>query len=391
MELNRNTMKKIMFLIVFSVVVFEVISNISGVLDGVSGIIELIAPFLVGFCIAFVANLVMSPLERLWNRIWKRRKGAWKTKIRRPICLILSLLLLLGSVFAVIFVLVPQLQTAGSKISSKLPQYMDTAEAWWNQLSETLKSKGITLPSLGINEDAVVEAVGSLFKTQGSDMVNKTLEVTKSIVSGVVNFFLGLIFSLYILSEKELWKQRTKRLMLSVIPDQYAGRVLEVCELANVSFSNYVTGQVTEAFVIGSLCLVGMWIFSFPYALSVSLLIAATALIPIFGAFIGAGVSAFLIFFESPVKALWFLVFILVLQQLENNLIYPKVVGKSVGLPGIWVLLAVTVGGGAFGIVGMLCGVPLCAVIYALVQEFVRKHTPKPESGETIPGEETKA
>jgi len=378
MDLNRNNLKKIMFLIVFAIAAFEIFHNISGVIEEVSGLIDLIAPFLIGFCIAFVVNLLMSPMERLWNRIWKKRKGKWKTGLRRPVCLILSMLLLIGSVFAVVFIIVPQLQEAGNKVSGKIPQYVDIIEGWWDKLSIMLEERGIVLPDLSLDNDAITEAVGSIFETQGNDVVNKTLEITRSIVGGVVNSFLGIIFSLYILSEKELWKARTKRLLQAVIPDKYADKVLEITELANVSFSNYVTGQVTEALIIGSLCFVGMLIFSFPYALPISILICFTALIPIFGAFIGAGVSAFLIFIESPVKALWFIVFILVLQQLEDNLIYPKVVGKSVGLPGIWVLLAVTVGGGAFGIFGMLVSVPLCAVIYELVQKYVRKNTAIP-------------
>ena len=183
---------------------------------------------------------------------------------------------------------------------------------------------------------------------------------------------LALVFSLYLLAQKETLLAQSKRLLRRSLPQKAADRLLRLLSLSNNAFSSFVTGQVTEAFILGTLCCLGMLILRLPYALPVSVIIATLSLIPIFGAWIGAATGAFLIVFQSPIKALTFLIFLLILQQVEGNLIYPKVVGKSVGLPGLWVLAAVTLGGGAFGVLGMLLGVPVCSIVYSLVQEFIR-------------------
>ena len=202
--------------------------------------------------------------------------------------------------------------------------------------------------------------------------MNATLNITTSIVGALVNFLLALVFSLYLLAQKETLIAQSKRLLRRALPRKAADKLLELLSLTNNAFSSFVTGQVTEAVILGTLCCLGMLILRLPYALPVSVIIAALSLIPIFGAWIGAATGAFLIVFQSPIKALTFLIFLLILQQVEGNLIYPRVVGKSVGLPGLWVLAAVTIGGGAFGVLGMLLGVPVCSVIYTLLQNFVR-------------------
>lgn len=207
-------------------------------------------------------------------------------------------------------------------------------------------------------------------------MVNTTLNITTSIVGALVNFLLALVFSLYLLAQKETLLAQSRRLLRRILPQKAADRLMHLLSLANNAFSSFVTGQVTEAFILGTLCCIGMLILRLPYALPVSVIIASLSLIPIFGAWIGAATGAFLIVFQSPIKALTFLIFLLILQQVEGNLIYPRVVGKSVGLPGLWVLAAVTVGGGAFGVLGMLLGVPVCSVVYALVQDFIRSDKP---------------
>ena len=186
-----------------------------------------------------------------------------------------------------------------------------------------------------------------------------------------MNFLLALVFSVYLLAQKETLMAQAKRLLLAAIPKKSAGRTMHILSLTNNAFSSFVTGQVTEAFILGTLCCLGMLILRLPYALPVSVIISFTSLIPIFGAWIGAATGAFLIVFQSPIKAPTFLIFLLILQQVEGNLIYPRVVGKSVGLPGLWVLAAVTVGGGAFGVLGMLLGVPVFVVIYAGLERLV--------------------
>ena len=256
-----------------------------------------------------------------------------------------------------------------------IPQSVDKLEQWWHQLSAFLSGFGAYLPELQLNSDEIIKSITDFFTDQGSAMVNKTLDITFSIFKMFFNIILALIISLYVLGQKESHGRSCRRALRAILKPERADRALEFISLVNRSFTNYVTGQVTEAIILGLLCLTGMLIFGFPYAPVISVVISFTALIPIFGAWIGAIVGAFLIVFVDPMKALWFLVFLIVLQQVEGNLIYPKVVGKSVGLPGIWVLAAVTLGGGAFGILGMLLGVPICAVIYSLGNAFILRRT----------------
>ena len=203
--------------------------------------------------------------------------------------------------------------------------------------------------------------------------IDTTVNITTSIVAAMVDIVLGIVFAVYLLSQKEKLGKQAKKSTRAILGDERSKRFLDITSLANKVFTKFVTGQVTEACIIGVLCFIGMLIFRMPYAAIISVLVGFTALIPIFGAFIGTGIGAFLILLESPIKAIWFVLFIIVLQQLEGNLIYPRVVGKSVGLPPIWVLAAVTIGGGLFGIPGMLFGVPVCSVMYVLFKEFVNK------------------
>ena len=203
--------------------------------------------------------------------------------------------------------------------------------------------------------------------------MNTTFNVTASIVSVVVDIVLGVAFSLYVLAQKETLGRQFKKIIYALFNQQKADRLLDLTRLTDGVFTKFVTGQLTEAVIIGVLCFIGMLIFRMPYALVISVLVGFTALIPIFGALFGTAVGAFLILLESPVKAFWFVIFIIILQQLEGNLIYPRVVGKSVGLPGIWVLVAVTVGGSAMGIGGMLFAVPVATVLYVIFKEYIQK------------------
>ena len=249
---------------------------------------------------------------------------------------------------------------------------------WFSDYYGTFAEEhGVMLPELALNADQVKDTITGFLQEKGDSVVNTTLDITTSIVSAVVNVLLALVFSLYLLAQKETLIAQSRRLLRAALPKKAADRLMHLLSLANNAFSSFVSGQVTEAFILGTLCCIGMLILRLPYALPVSVIIATLSLIPIFGAWIGAATGAFLIVFQSPIKALWFLIFLLILQQVEGNLIYPKVVGKSVGLPGLWVLAAVTIGGGAFGVLGMLLGVPVLAVIYTLVQDFIRSRPEK--------------
>lgn len=375
MELNRKNVRWLMLLIAFALVLAWGINNpaqVGGILDRLLG---LVSPFLLGFCFAFVLNIILRPMEKLWDHLWRKSKRPLKQRLRRPVCLMLSLVLLFGVVAAVFLVLIPQLRETVMSISAMVPQSVEKLELWWDELSEFLSHFGAYLPELNLNTEKIITTVTDFIARYASTMANKTIDITLSIFNVLFNFIMALIISLYVLGQKELHGRNCRRAIRALLKPAHADRFLEIISLVNKSFSNYVTGQMTEAVILGCLCFLGMLIFRFPYASVIAVVIGFTALIPIFGAWVGAAIGAFLIVFVSPMKALWFIIFLVILQQLENNLIYPKVVGKSVGLPGIWVLAAVTIGGGAFGILGMLLGVPTCAVIYALGKEFITHRT----------------
>ncbi len=372
MELNKKNIKRVLLLIACAILLYWGLNNLS-VLGGLlSSILSLFSPLLIGVGIAYVMNLLLMAIERLWDKALKKAPELWRVKLKRPICLTLAFLLFLGIIFAIIFILIPRLEEAGTSLVANVPTYITQIQGWWDNLTAFAADHGITLPELSMNVEDATKFITKLLTSNGDNVVNTTINITTSILGALVNVLLALVFSVYMLAQKEKLLAQSKRLLLAALPQKAGERTMHILKLTNGAFSSFVTGQVTEAFILGTLCCLGMLILRLPYALPVSVIISFTSLIPIFGAWIGAATGAFLIVFVSPVKALTFLIFLLILQQVEGNLIYPKVVGKSVGLPGLWVLAAVTIGGGAFGVLGMLLGVPVCSVIYALVQDYLR-------------------
>ena len=372
LELNKKNIKRILLLMACAILLYWGLNNLS-VLGGLlRSILSLFSPLLIGVGIAYVMNLLLMAIERLWDKALKKAPELWRVKLKRPICLTLAFLLFLGIIFAIIFILIPRLEEAGTTLVANVPTYITQIQGWWDNLTAFAADHGITLPELSMNVEDATKFITKLLTSNGDSVVNTTINITTSILGALVNVLLALVFSVYMLAQKEKLVAQGKRLLLAALPEKAGERTMHILKLTNGAFSSFVTGQVTEAFILGTLCCLGMLILRLPYALPVSVIISFTSLIPIFGAWIGAATGAFLIVFVSPVKALTFLIFLLILQQVEGNLIYPKVVGKSVGLPGLWVLAAVTIGGGAFGVLGMLLGVPVCSVIYALVQDYLR-------------------
>ena len=386
MELNKKNFKCILLLVLCAILLYWGLNNLSALSAVVDSFFSLLAPLLLGICVAYVVNLLLKVVERLWDKALAKAPEIWRGKLKRPICLTLTMLLFLGIIFAIIFILIPRLEEAGATLVANVPVYVDQLQSWWNGVIAFAAERGVTLPELSMNADNATKVVTDFLTNNGGNVVNTTLDITTSILGALVNFLLALVFSVYLLAQKEKLLAQSKRLLLAAIPQKAGKRTMHILKITNNAFSSFVTGQVTEAFILGTLCCMGMLILRLPYALPVSVIICFTSLIPIFGAWIGAATGAFLIVFVSPIKALTFLIFLLILQQVEGNLIYPRVVGKSVGLPGLWVLAAVTIGGGAFGIVGMLLGVPICSVVYVLVQDFVRSR-PAEDDEKPVPPE----
>lgn len=375
MELNRINIKKIIFIIAVAAVIFTAAENFEKTAELFGTAYGVISPLVLGFCIAFVLNTFMVIIEEKILKNWKK-----KPKLKgliRPVSILLSIAFAFSVFLIVLLVVLPEIVELFRNLAATVPGMI---EDLWEKMVIWLENAGINadvLSKVSINwEQTGKELFQSLVK--GSETVlTGALGVLGGIISVSTNFLMGLVTAIYGLAQKEKIMGFTKRLMAATLPKRAAVRVQKVATLSSKVFSKFIIGQMTEAAVLGTLCLAGMTLFRFPYAVVISMFIAVTALIPVVGAFIGGAVGAVLILSVSPLKALLFVVFLVVLQQLEGNLIYPRVVGKSVGLPGIVVFSAIIIGGNAGGVLGALLSVPTAAVIFILTKEFVDKKTKK--------------
>ncbi len=366
-------MKKLMFLIAFTVILMFVLNNLDAAMNIIKYILGLFSPLLFGFGIAFVLNV---PLRYIESRIFYSKKKVVQ-KIKRPISILLSIIIIVLLITAVLVLVVPEVIKTFNVLIDLIPAFFekvkDKATEYYNEYPEI---KNIA-DSIYENRISISDTIMNFLKSGAGGLVGTTFGLISSVFGGIVNFVVSLIFGIYILSNKEKLKRQIVRISKAWFPEKLTDKVFHVFSVANEVFRRFVVGQITEAFILGTLCTIGMMIFRFPYSGMIGALVGMTALIPIVGAFIGAGVGAFMIMMDDPVKAVLFVIFIIVLQQLEGNIIYPKVVGSSVGLPAMWVLAAVTVGGGFMGILGMLLGVPLASTIYTLIKENVNSHYDK--------------
>lgn len=294
-------------------------------------------------------------------------------RIKRPCSLVLTLFLVCGVLFAVSFLIIPELGHSFEVIGDNIPGFIDRVNHTINDLMLAYPDIADQIMNIQLDWEQMGKNLLKLVQDSGGDFVTSTLGVATSIVGGVVNFVLGLVFAIYVLLQKENLARQVKQVFYAFLPEKLVKKILYILSLSSATFSRFLSGQCLEAFILGLMFFICMTILKFPYALMISVLIALTALIPIFGAFIGCIVGAFLILIESPVQALWFVVLFLILQQVEGNLIYPHVVGGSIGLPSLWVLVAVTIGGSTMGIAGMLLFIPLCSVLYVLIRAEVFK------------------
>ena len=367
LELNKRSVKRILLIITFTVLLIWGVYNHKQLGEILLGLYSLISPFVIGLCIAYIVNVLLRPVENLWMKLLNKRKGKWPEKLKRPLCLLLTILLVIGIILAIVLIIMPELRDSVASLIDMIPSYAEEVQRWWVSLSTFLDKYNVDLPEFDFKPDKLID----ILKDGGTVLFNTTASVAGSIVTAVMNFVIAFAFSIYVLAQKETLKRQSMKVLTAVMKPEKLDKLLNLLRLANKTFTNFITGQLTEAVIIGALCFIGMTIFRMPYAPAISVLVGFTALIPVFGAFIGTAVGAFLILLVKPIQAVWFVIFIIVLQQFEGNLIYPKVVGKSVGLPGIWVLVAVTVGGNAMGVMGMLISVPLCSVLYAVSREAV--------------------
>lgn len=364
MELNHDNMKKIRSLILFLVAAVVVGVNYQKVLVLLGDCISMVSPFLLGGAIAFVLNVPMRAIEN--HTSLKKLK-----KCRRPLCLVLSVSLVLGVLALVVFVVGPELVGTVMSLKKSVPAFFETIRSQAEDFFAAYPNVVTYIEQISVNWEQVGKDVMGFLTNGAGSMVASTFSAAMSIVSGVTNFCIGFVFAVYVLLQKEVLARQVKKLAMAYLPEKIYKSTFKIAVLTERTFSNFLAGQCMEAVILGTMFFVTLTVMRLPYGLLIGVLIAFTALIPIFGAFVGCIVGAFLIFMVSPVKALIFLVVFQILQQIEGNLIYPHVVGGSVGLPSIWVLVAVTIGGSAMGVLGMLVFIPLCSVLYSLLKEDV--------------------
>jgi len=389
MSQKQRTNRDIMFLILFAALVCLGVLNVETLVALIGNFIGMLKPFIIGAGIAFVVNLPMKYIEEKWL-------GALPEKIqgsKRSIGIILSLLFFVAVIAFVVISVIPQMGRTLNQLAQKIPVFFNNTIRQAEILLADNPDALAFLNSLelqSMNWDGIISKAADFLKNGVGSLLSSTVTVAGSLFGSIVNGIISFIFSIYVLSQKEKLKDQAERIVRAYFKEKIQQKILYVSKLLYRNFSKFLTGQCVEAVILGALFVVAMTIFRMPYAFMIGVLIAFTALIPLVGAFIGCFVGAFFILVDTPIKAIWFIIMFLIIQQLEGNLIYPKVVGNSVGLPSLWVLVAVTLGSSMFGVVGMLMFIPLFSTAYTLIKEDVNKRNSKKEQMKKIESESLK-
>ena len=376
MDLSNLSIKKIRELIVFTALLVVALWKFDVVLDVLKTIGQIIFPFILGGAIVFVINVPMSFLEKkIFENVKKENKAV--RKLARPVSLLLTIVLVVGVIALVMIGVIPQLTKTMGSLMINITDFIPQIKIWIRDFFHDNREIMKLVDQVQFNPDQAIRWGISLLGNGAGNMMNTTVSAVGSVVSGLATFFIAFSFACYVLFQKEKLHVQVRKVLFAFLPKQKADAFLKVCSLTYRTFANFLTGQCLEAVILGCMFVVTLSILRMPYALLIGVLIAFTALIPIFGAFIGCAVGSFLIFMVSPKQAIIFIIVFLVLQQIEGNLIYPHVVGESVGLPSIWVLAAVTIGGNLMGIVGMLVFIPLLSVVYTIFRKVVYQRLKK--------------
>lgn len=346
------------------------VMNVEVVIAAGMCVIAAAAPLLLGAGIAYVLNILLKKLEVLY---FPETKNKRLIKSRRPVCIILAFAALLVIVMFLVNLVVPELVSAIRLMTDEIPPALETVRLWAIENSDELPGIQEKLENISIDWQTTIKKALEVLAVGAGGIFNSVMSVVSSVVGAVTKLLIGTIFAIYLLSAKEKLAEQAVDMMKAYIKPKTRKRILYVAETVHETFTSFIVGQCMEAVIIGTLCAVGMMFLKMPYAVMTGTVVGVTALIPVVGAYIGAAVGAFMVFTVNPLQAVFFVIFLVILQQLEGNLIYPRVVGSSIGLPGLWVLAAVTIGGGVFGIGGMLLGVPITASVYKLLAADVEK------------------
>ncbi|HZK34682.1 MAG TPA: AI-2E family transporter, partial [Bacillota bacterium] len=347
-------------------IMYLVLKNISSVLGVLRQGIGILTPIWIGIVLAFLLNLPLKFFEKI---LFPRSKKPIVAKLRRPLSLAISYLVFFAVLALILFMLIPQLIEMVKILSDAIPTFFFNAEQWLGQRAEEIPRLGELLKTADRDWHDMGETMVNFLMSGTNTIFSSAINLLISVFNITLDFILGLFLSIYLLLGKNKLKSQLKRVSYAFLNNKRAKRLIEVGSLINATLSSFVSAELLQASILGVLCFIGMLIFRFPFAPMISVLIGITALVPLVGSFVGTGIGAFMIFMISPIRALWFVVFIIILQQLEGNIIYPKIVSDSIGLPALWVLVAVILGGSLMGILGMLISVPLSSVVYVLFKE----------------------
>ena len=368
LEINKKAFRSLIGGVVLCIFVYWLLHETERVTAFLGGVVNLLSPFVIGAALAFILNVPMRSIERFLLQ------GVQKLSIRRAIAILLTIVIILLVIAVVVVLLVPQVDATVQSLVGELPAFFERTEI---AVGEFLENNPEAMEWLNANTDlenfdwmSIVQKVATIAGNSVTVILNSAISVFGSIVSAIVTAIIAIVFAIYSLSRKEVLARQGRRLLYSFLPERISDEIIRIMRLTNSTFSNFISGQCLEACILGCMFAIAMAIFGMPYIPLVSVLVAVTALVPLVGAFVGCIFGALFILVDSPLLALWFVVLFLVLQQIEGNLIYPKVVGTSIGLPGMWVLLAVTIGADTMGVGGMLVMIPLASVLYALLREF---------------------
>ena len=384
-ELNKKNIIKLLFIIGVAIVFYWMLQNLSIFGDIISFIFKLLAPFIIGLCVAFILNIPIRFIEKniikFKNNNYAKKKKKTNTKnlkrvstYTRIITILLSIILIIGILFFVMFLVVPEIINTFDIFKNNFPNMINDIKIWIQDMMHNYPQIVNKINSISIDWNSVYQSMSDTLKDGFTDILSSSFSFVASIFTSIVNFVIGFIFAIYILAQKEKLLTQLKKILYAYVKKEKADKICDFCKITNDTFSSFLGSQFLEACILGILCFVGMVIFKFPYALTVSVLVGVTALIPVFGAFIGVAVGAVLILVINPTQAFWFVIYFIILQQIEGNLIYPKVVGNSVGLPAMWVMVAVTIGCTAMGVFGMIIVVPIATVAYKYLRKDVNKN-----------------
>lgn len=360
---KRTAAKWIIGVVAACIAIFLGLQNFGAVTQVLSTGLGLIMPLILGIVFALILNVPMSFFEK---HLFRKTKKTFLKKLRRPLSFLISVILIAAIIAGVVWLVIPELVNAFRILADGVLTFITTIRG---MSAEELAKLPFGARLLEVDWDKLLGSVQTWLEKESGAIVNSAFGTVSSLVGGIFDFFVAVVFSVYILFGKETLKRQASRLVRAWLPRRFGSRFIHAAKVANANLRNFVSGQSLEAVILGTLCMLGMLILRIPYAPMVGALVGVTALIPVVGAFIGAAVGAFVILTVAPIKALEFLIFLVVLQQFEGNIIYPRVMGSRVNLPGMWILAAVTVGGGLAGPVGMLVSVPVASTAYVLIRE----------------------